>query len=189
MVSVGKGIKMRFIQLREEAKRRSNNRKIQQQKWFEQNRERLKAKRRELAQTLEYKVKRQARYRKNPERFRATDRKWREKNIVKFLFNTCKNRAGNARIEFSLTESWIEKKLVTGTCERTGISFVCKIGNKDNRNPWFPSIDRINSSLGYTKSNCQMVCLAYNLGKNNWTDAVVLKMAKALVEYSKDPLE
>lgn len=139
-------------------------------------------------QTPEYRQKRRDRDKRNREKRNAQDRKWRETNIVKFLFAHCKKRACKAGIEFLLTPLWIEKKLAVGVCERTGVSFVLKIGNKYDRNPWFPSIDRVNPLFGYTENNCQMVCLIYNLGKNRWTDAVMLEMAIALVGSYKDPL-
>lgn len=157
--------------------------------WFLQNQERLKLKRRELAQTPEYKARRLKYRLKNKERIKARDRKWRETNLAQYIFSACKKRAIDTGLKFSLTLKWVEKSLATGICERTGHSFVCKIGCIDERNPWFPSIDRINSLLGYTKNNCQMVCLIYNLAKNRWTDATMLEMAKSIVEYyEKDPL-
>ena len=33
-----------------------------------------------------------------------------------------------------------------------------------------PSIDRIDSSKGYTPDNIQIVCCAYNMGKKNMSD-------------------
>lgn len=120
----------------------------------------------------------------------AQQRKRRQDNIAKYILKFTKARAKKRKREFSLTIPWIEKKLTAGVCERTGLSFDYKLGIVDcldSRNPYFPSIDRIDSSLGYTETNCQLVCVIYNYAKNEWRDADVLKMAIALVNKN-DPL-
>jgi hypothetical protein len=73
---------------------------------------------------------------------------------------------------------WIEERLTAGTCEVTGLPF----GNVDSgHDPRAPSIDRLDSSLGYTPDNCRLVVWVYNRAKFIWTDAVILEMARALV--------
>ncbi len=138
-------------------------------------------------------------YAKHPGYAAAKTKKWRAKhpgystvkrrerqklNPAKHLLTHYKYWAKIRKKSFSLTLSWIEKKLIAGICERSGVRFICEMGNRDllgGRNPWYPSIDRIDSSLGYTENNCQMVITLYNFAKNEWTDADVLKMAKGLV--------
>lgn len=68
----------------------------------------------------------------------------------------------------------------------TGIPFVLNTPLSGNKGwgrvgDWSPSIDRIDSSKGYTPENCQMVVWIYNRCKNNSTDENVLLMAAALV--------
>jgi hypothetical protein len=148
-----------------------------------------KARRRELAQTPKYRAWRLEYDRKNRERLNVCDKKWREDNAARYIFNHCKKRAEIKGIKFSLTLKWIETRLAAGICERTGHTFTYTIGSRDCRNPWFPSIDRIDSSLGYTKDNCQIVCLIYNIAKNRWTDAIMLEMVMSTIEYREnDPL-
>jgi len=43
------------------------------------------------------------------------------------------------------------------------------------------SIDRIDSTLGYTRKNVRLVCHAANRMKGDATDADVFKMARAIV--------
>lgn len=133
---------------------------------------------------------------KNSERNNANHQKWIEKNAARFIFRKCKISSKRRNKNFSLTLTWVEEKLAVGICERTGLPFVFKKETSDlllsqrRNNLWFPSIDRIDSSLGYTENNCQMVCVMYNVAKNEWSDVEFLKLARALIEYTdKDPLE
>ena len=64
-----------------------------------------------------------------------------------------------------------------GECELTGIRFRCDTG----RDPFSISIDRIDSSKGYTADNVRFVLLAVNLGMSHWGDAAFRQIARALV--------
>lgn len=58
-----------------------------------------------------------------------------------------------------------------GRCELTGVWFNNKIG-ASVRNPWSPTIDRIDSSKPYTKDNCRLVCYAINTAISEWGEDV-----------------
>jgi hypothetical protein len=45
-----------------------------------------------------------------------------------------------------------------------------------NRYPFAPSIDRIDSQAGYTRTNCRVVCLAANFAMNVWGHGVLWAM-------------
>ena len=75
-----------------------------------------------------------------------------------------------------LTEAWIRERIECG-CAVTGAPF--SFGS--SRHPWQPSLDRIDCSEGYTKDNVQVVCLIYNLAKNQYTHADVLRLAALLL--------
>lgn len=45
-----------------------------------------------------------------------------------------------------------------------------------------PSLDKIDPSGGYTKSNVQVVCWWYNASKQQFTDAEVLTLCEAVVK-------
>jgi hypothetical protein len=64
-----------------------------------------------------------------------------------------RRRAKSMNVEFTLTKAWFIEKLQAGRCERSGILFDYEPGS-----PWVPSPDRLNSTIGYTPTNCQMVC-------------------------------
>ena len=77
---------------------------------------------------------------------------------------------------FGLSKEWMTDKLKKGVCEVTGLP----LDLSTPRGPLSPSVDRIDSSLGYTEDNCQVVVFMYNLAKSNWTHDDVLVMANAL---------
>ncbi len=91
------------------------------------------------------------------------------------LFMRAKSRALVKDVAFDLTEAWIADALICGTCARTGIAF-------EPSGPWAASLDRVDSSRGYVAGNVQAVCWAYNRAKGASTDAVVLRLAVALVQ-------
>ena len=85
---------------------------------------------------------------------------------------------------FDITKKWIMDKLLKGSCEKSGINFDYSSPKKGSfTNPFIPSIDRIDSSKEYSKSNCQMVVWIYNRAKGDGTDGDVLYLAENLVEY------
>lgn len=54
------------------------------------------------------------------------------------------------------------------------------LGTFAKANPWSPTIDRRDPTVGYTVENCRLVVWAYNAAKNSWSDEVVLQLAEAL---------
>ena len=66
------------------------------------------------------------------------------------------------------------------TCSMTGIALVWNYEG-EGKNPWSPSLDRIDCSLGYTVDNLRLVCWAYNVARSNWADEIVLAMARGLL--------
>ncbi len=80
---------------------------------------------------------------------------------------------------FELTVEWISKKLQNGFCDVTGLPFIYR--GVSGRQPWVPSLDKINPDLGYTLKNTRIVVWMYNAAKNVYTDEEVLFMAQALI--------
>lgn len=101
-------------------------------------------------------------------------------------------RAKTKGLEFDLDREWFQERLDAGRCEVSGLPFEMPTERRfipDNNpydpmlaSPWQPSVDKVDPKGGYTKDNCQMVCFAYNIVKNRFTDEDVLKLAHALVE-------
>lgn len=71
-------------------------------------------------------------------------------------------------------------------CELTSIYF----GEKDKdwfRNPWAPSLDKINAKEGYTAENCRIVLTIVNGAMNEWGEDVLMHVAKALLTHRLNP--
>lgn len=92
-------------------------------------------------------------------------------------------RAREAQRDFNLTRESIAERIAAGICEVTGLPFDMAPGpNKHHANPWAPSLDRRDSSKGYTEDNVQVVVAAYNYAKSEWSADVLLRLARAIVD-------
>lgn len=92
-------------------------------------------------------------------------------------------RAKDTNRPYALDVDAIANRIAAGRCEVTGISFDMAPGpDKHHSNPWAPSLDRKNSSGGYTSDNVQVVCAAYNYAKSEWSADVLLRLARAIVD-------
>ena len=82
---------------------------------------------------------------------------------------------------FDLTPEYIQKVFddCDGKCEITGLPFSMELGSKNKRNPYRPSVDRINSKKGYVKGNIQIVLAIVNTMKMDYTDDVIHPVIKA----------
>lgn len=89
-----------------------------------------------------------------------------------------KNRSLKKGFPFDLTREWCER-VWTGKCAVTGLPFA--FGTQTHF-PFSPSIDRIDSALGYTQTNCRFVLFAINSLKGTGTDEQMLQIAQALID-------
>lgn len=99
-----------------------------------------------------------------------------------------RKRANKSGIEYNITES--EIKLIidraNGCCEVTGIFFQLLRDRKPGeRDPFMPSLDRIDSEKGYTFDNVRLVCIAANLAMNTWGDWVLDEFTIAMKQKRK----
>ena len=68
-------------------------------------------------------------------------------------------------------------------CTLTKIDFVFE-KVKTSKRPFAPSIDRVDSTLGYVKGNVRLVCTIVNIALNEFGDEIFGKMCEAYVENS-----
>jgi hypothetical protein len=108
-------------------------------------------------------------------------------HIVKVL-SGAKARAKKRGLAYNLDRKWYLKRFEGGRCEATGIKFYPYVG-KSSRHPHSPSIDRINSSKGYTKDNCWLVCWAFNTAKADFSLKDFVEIAELVVKNKKDILK
>ena len=105
---------------------------------------------------------------------------------IRELYHQVKGSAAKRKIAFSLTQDDLSA-LVNRSglcCELTGIPFDLRVpraalGLKHFKRPWFPSVDRIDSSKGYQRSNVRLVCVAVNYAVGSFGDEIFLRILDA----------
>jgi hypothetical protein len=96
------------------------------------------------------------------------------------LLGVSKQNAKARKLEFDIDLAWIKDKLDKGVCELTGLPFIYKYTGKARRNPFAPSLDRVNNSLGYTKENVRVVLWGVNNAIGEYGLETMLPIFKAL---------
>lgn len=95
--------------------------------------------------------------------------------------NSAKARAKKKKLEFNLTIQWCKDNW-TGKCALTGIYFYTLKPNKKQIFQWNScTIDRIDSSKGYTQDNCRFILFCINAFKGTMSDKEMLNVAAKLL--------
>ena len=101
----------------------------------------------------------------------------------KVIENAKRSNAKRRGIPYSLNAKWFEGKYKAG-CAVTGIAFqqgegvIC---------PLSATVDRINSSKGYTPKNCRLVLHAVNALRGSGTDQLMYEIAEAILTNRRRP--
>jgi len=74
----------------------------------------------------------------------------------------------------------------SGRCAVSGLLF--EFGPGSEKSPCRCSVDRIDSTIGYTLENCRAVCLCVNYALNAWGEGALLKMAQGVVLKALDSM-
>jgi hypothetical protein len=106
------------------------------------------------------------------------------KSILDSRFRAAKRRSKTSNLEFTITQDdlwnlWVQQN---GKCAYSGVSLGL-LPDKDT----VVSIDRIDSSLGYTPTNTALCCFSVNSIKTNWSKTKMLEWIKAIYLYNKSP--
>lgn len=117
----------------------------------------------------------------NPEKKQALSRAWGQANPARMLLGQARQRAKRLGVPCTLTELDVEALLDGLTCSATGLPLTFEHpGGGSLKNPWAPSLDRVERHLGYVAGNIRMVCWLYNHMRGDYSDADVQLVAKAL---------
>jgi hypothetical protein len=106
----------------------------------------------------------------------------RRDDPARYLLYSAKTRARKRGFECTLNKAWIQERLERGTCALTGIPFQ---ETWDKRTMYSVSLDRIDSTLGYTPENCRLVLWGVNCALSNWGEDGFKIIAEAYLEYNK----
>ena len=98
----------------------------------------------------------------------------------------CKRSAADRDILFALNRDDVIAigERSNWRCAVTGLRFSQRVVGQAVMRPYMPSIDRIDSSGGYTRGNCRMVCAAVNLALNEWWEGVLANIAAAYIRLN-----
>lgn len=111
-------------------------------------------------------------------------RKWQNDHILRYRLLSCKNRAKLKGWCCNITIQDLEEILQKqdGKCFYTGIVMLLQ---SDNENDHSISIDRYDSSIGYTKENIVLCISRANSIKNDLTYLELVKYARLIIEQHK----
>jgi len=101
----------------------------------------------------------------------------RRRNPLKFIFKDAQKHSISHKRSFSISLNDLEELISTQDykCALTGIKF-------DNDNP--PSLDRIDSNIGYELNNIQLILIEVNKMKSNFNQESFINICKKIVNYS-----
>ena len=116
-----------------------------------------------------------------PERGKTLRDRYGVKYATQVSIKSARKRASEKGLAFDLTPEWYDAEFEKG-CAVTGLP----LDPNGSKTPFTAHVDKVVPALGYVMSNCRLVCACYNLAKKHWTDADVLRMAKALVSRNAD---
>jgi len=118
---------------------------------------------------------------KHPEKRNLEYKNSRQRYPWRMALENAKNRSSKKGFAFDLTREWCERNW-TGHCAVSGLPFV--FGTQSHF-PFSPSIDRVESTKGYTQDNCRFVLFAINSFKGTGTDQDMLHIARAIIQYNQ----
>lgn len=96
---------------------------------------------------------------------------------AKQMLQGARKRAEERGGDMTLSLEWIVEKIEAGRCELSGLPFdLTRAGVKS---PYVPSVDRIDSSLGYVPENCRVILWALNTAFSHWGADVFREIAIA----------
>jgi hypothetical protein len=150
----------------------------------------MKLKNRSRSQSDEERAKRKARYsekRNDPDFVEANKIQGRElyaslEGRARALLNSANRRCANYPEPMDLDIDHIMSALNAGRCQLTGIPFRYDKYKNCKKNPFSPSIDRVDNSKGYTKANTRIVLWQVNLMHGELHDCEMLDICMHIIK-------
>jgi hypothetical protein len=98
---------------------------------------------------------------------------------LKSLYRSTVKRAKQSGLEHSISENDFFNlyELQDGSCAVSGLPFYAGKQESWRTQPFFPSLDRIDSTKGYVAGNVRFVCFAVNVALNDWGEDVLTILA------------
>jgi hypothetical protein len=133
-------------------------------------------------------------YRLNRERCAASIERCRQNQRAKIerepskrldvLIRSCRLSAKRKGIAFNIDRQTLDNAIILqgGVCALTKMAFDWGFGVEHRANPFGPSVDRIDSKIGYIPSNVQVVCYIVNLAKNEYSVDLFDEMCRARIK-------
>jgi len=161
---------------------------IAAKKWYEKNKEKISAQRKGN-RSEEYKsyyernkeyfnLKAKEWQKNNPEKWKEIQRKCKQGNPQRSLYNKAKGRCKQSGLEFTITK---EDIIIPEYCPLLKVK-LDSWGHKD----YCPSLDRIDNTKGYTKENIWVISFLANRMKNSATKEELLQFAESILTLHRD---
>lgn len=96
------------------------------------------------------------------------------------LYRKAQQRSKRYNVPCTITKEWVLSQ--PRMCNVSGMPFQIPLVG---RGPYSPSIDRIDSSKGYTPENTQFVTCFYNMAKNEWGEQEIQDLIISYAEAIK----
>ena len=98
------------------------------------------------------------------------------------LIKSASKNAKKKKLTFDLTFDFIHSKLISGVCDVTGLPFDFSKPSSTIKNPYSPSLDRIDPKQGYTIDNVRVVLWQFNAMKGEISDKELLQFCNLVKE-------
>lgn len=120
-----------------------------------------------LTSTRAYRKKNKQKYYSDQQAYRAT-----EEGFISQTVHNCKTRASKKGFDCDITKEDIKTLMQTQEmkCAVTGVEMTLESNSRKKANAYKCSVDRIDSTKGYTLDNIQLVCWAVNQMKSDRTE-------------------
>jgi len=96
---------------------------------------------------------------------------------ARYLWSAARNRAKRKGVPFSLSHEDIEKALLRGRCQVTGLPFTLQATG--GQHPFSPTLHRVNPAKGYTRRNTKLVIWAFNAACCFWGEKILWQVVAA----------